>query len=304
MNAQSLRWDDLRLVLAIRKAGSLSGAGRVLSVSHATVFRRLQSLEERLGVRLFERSATGYVPTPAGEELSTTAERIEEEVHRAERRIMGQDLRPDGTVRVTTTDTLLAGLLSSVFASFRQAYPTIDLEVAVSHQLFNLSKREADVAIRPMAGPHDTLVGERLGEISQAIYVSKRHPASSGDNRDLTQFEWVGPDSHLSKLLDQWMRRSGLDDCIHYRVSTLLGIRDAVRAGVGCSALPCYLCDPDPQLVRIGDPIPDLAVDLWLLTHPDMENVARIKVFLEFVADAIARHRPRLTGEHPLIALD
>ena len=296
MNDQHIRWDDLRLVLAIERSGSLSGAGRSLSVSHATVFRRLQALEQRLGVRLFERSAIGYTPTPAGEELSVSAGRIEEEVNRAELRVIGQDLRPVGTVRVTTTDTLLAGLLTPICADFHREYPGIELEVAVSHQLFNLSKREADVALRPMPGPHDTLVGHKLGEIAQAAYVSVEHSAAAEDDPELTNFEWIGPDAMLSKLLEAWMRSYNLDPCVVYRVDTLLGMRDAVRAGLGFAALPCYLCDPDPHLVRVGQPIPELEVDLWLLTHPDLKNVARIKVFLSFVTEAIMARRSLLAG--------
>ena len=296
MNEQHIRWDDLRLVLAIERSGSLSGAGRSLSVSHATVFRRLQTIESRLGVRLFERSAIGYTPTPAGEELSVSAGRIEEEVLQAERRVIGQDLRPAGTVRVTTTDTLLAGLLTPICADFHREYPGIELEVAVSHQLFDLSKREADVALRPMPGPHDTLVGRKLGEVAQAAYVSVEHPTTAEDDPDLTNFEWIGPDAMLSKLLERWMGSHKLDPCVVYRVDTLLGMRDAARAGLGAVALPCYLCDPDPQLVRVGQPIPELQVDLWLLTHPDLKNVARIKVFLDFVTQAIMARRSLLAG--------
>ena len=100
----------------------------------------------------------------------------------------------------------------------------------------------------------------------------------------------------LSNLLDKWMASYELDPCVTYRVDTLLGMREAARAGIGFAALPCYLCDPDPQLVRVGQPIPELQVDLWLLTHPDLANVARIKVFLDFVAEAIMARRSLLAG--------
>ncbi|MGM0559641.1 MAG: LysR family transcriptional regulator, partial [Pseudomonadota bacterium] len=158
MNEQKGRWDDLRVVRAIAEMGSLSGAGRRLGLSHATVFRRLGEIEARLGVRLFERARGGYSPTPAGEDLAATAGRVEAEVLEVERRLAGQDLRPAGSLRVTTTDTLLSGLLSPLFTEFRQAFPEIALEVSLSNNLFNLSRREADVAIRPVQDPPDTLV--------------------------------------------------------------------------------------------------------------------------------------------------
>ena len=137
-------WDDYRTVMAVAQAGSLSGAARRLGVSHATVFRRLGEIERRIGARLFERSRTGYAPTIAGEDVLRAAVRIEAEVLGVERRIGGQDLRPSGTVRLTTTDTLLTGLLSPMLAAFRREHPEIALEVAVSNEVFDLTRREAD----------------------------------------------------------------------------------------------------------------------------------------------------------------
>ena len=189
---------SLRLVVAIQRAGSLSGAGRSLSVSHATMFRRLESLERTLQVRLLEWSAIGYTPTPAGEELSVSAARIEEEVFRVERLVVGQDIRPFGTVRVTTTDTLLVGLLTPICADFHRQYPRIELEVAVSPLLFNLSKREADIALRPTPRPQDALAGRKVGEIAQAAYVSLEHPAATRDDAPLKDFESIGSDATLS----------------------------------------------------------------------------------------------------------
>lgn len=188
MSEQSLRWDDLRVVQAIAEAGSLSGAGRRLGASHATVFRRLNAIERRLGVALFERSRTGYAPTPAGEDLAATATRVAAEVHGAERRVAGRDLSLSGTIRVTTTDTLLVGLLSPIFAGFQRTHPETTLEVAVSNQLFNLSQRDADVAVRPSSSPPEHLVGRRIGTIDQAVYA--RHDA-------VDEAAWVGPDRHL-----------------------------------------------------------------------------------------------------------
>ncbi|ONX33914.1 LysR family transcriptional regulator, partial [Burkholderia cenocepacia] len=172
MKEQRLSWDDLRLVLAVAQAGSLAGAARRLGISHATVFRRLAAIEAELGVKLFERTRAGYAPTPAGEDAAAAAERIQDEVHGVERRVAGRDVRPSGTVRVTTTDTLLSGLLSPVFAAFRHACPEITLEVSVSNAVFDLSKREADVAIRPSSSPPEVLIGRRVGTIAQAVYAA------------------------------------------------------------------------------------------------------------------------------------
>ena len=268
-----LNWDDLRLVLAISGAGTLSGAGRALGVSHATVFRRLGDVEDRLGVKLFERSRSGYAATRAGEEVTVAARRIEGEVLEVERRVAGRDLRPSGTVRVTTTDTLLLGLLSPIFTEFRTAYADIDLEVAVSNDLFSLSRREADVAVRPSSVLPEPLVGRKIGVIAQAIYGNREQVACVTDISDLQSMAWVGPDETMAyRPLERWMRERGLADAIKYRVNTVLGMFAAVRDGAGLAALPCYLADGDEQLVRLGEPVPDLSTDIWLLTHPDMRK--------------------------------
>lgn len=287
MNEHQVSWDDLRTVLAIAQSGSLSGAARALGVSHATVFRRLGGIEERLGVRLFERRRTGYTPTTAGEEVAAAAGRIESEVTGIERRVAGRDLLPSGTVRVTTTDTLLQGLLSPVLADFRRSYPDIHLEVAVSNTLFSLSRREADVAVRPTLTPPENLVGRRIGRIDQAVYGAS-NVFTQPDN-DLEAVAWIGPDEGMAyRQLETWMTAEGHDARCHYRVDTLQGIQAGVRDGLGVAVLPRYLGDADEQLVALSGSIPALATDLWLLTHTDLRRVARIRAFTAFVAEAIA----------------
>ncbi|SDL81859.1 transcriptional regulator, LysR family [Franzmannia pantelleriensis] len=288
MNEQVLQWDDLRVVLAIASAGSLAGAARDMGASHATLFRRLNAIEARLGVALFERSRTGYAPTPAGEDLAATAARVETEVLGAERRVVGRDLRLSGTVRVTTTDTLLMGLLSPIFAEFQRAHPEITLEVAVSNQLFNLSQRDADVAVRPSVVPPEHLVGRPVGRIAQAVY------ARAGGAPDA----WVGPDRHLGyAALDAWMAKHDVNERCCYRVDTMLGMYAAAREGVGRAVLSCYLADGDPALTRIGEPLPELATELWLLTHPDLRRVARIRALMTFVAKALVERGSQLAGK-------
>jgi len=288
MSEQEIPWDDLRTILAIARAGSLSGAARELKVSHATVFRRLGHIEERLGVKLFERGRGGYAPSPAGEEIADAATRIEAEVIGVERRVIGRDLRPAGTVRVATTDTLLIGLLSPVFAAFREAYPDIALEVSVSNAVVNLSRREADVAIRPTTAPPEHLIGRRLVTIEQAVY------GRAGDFREgdpvpaADATAWVGPDEGMVyRQLDAWMAAHGADAYCRYRADTLFGMYAAVREGVGAAVMPRYLCDADPRLVRLGPAIPEMASELWLLSHPDLRGVGRIRALTGFVAEAL-----------------
>ncbi len=292
-----LAWDDLRLILAIAVTGTLSGAGRRLGLSHATVYRRICDIEGRLGVKLFDRARTGYAPTLAGEEVAAAARRIEIEVLEVERRVAGQDLRPSGTVRITTTDTLLVGLLSPIFGNFRKAHQDIYLEIAVSNQLFSLSKREADVAIRPSLTPPETLVGRKIGIIAQAIYGRRELILKSGSEFDIHSVEWVGPEEGMAyRVLDRWMADQGLDEHCRYCVDTVFGMFAAARDGAGLAVLPCYLGDSDQRLIRFGETIPALSTDLWLLTHPDLRKTARIRAFSDFVTDAVKDHRARLAG--------
>jgi len=296
-----VHWNDFETVLVIAETGSLSGAARRLKVNHATVFRRLGDIEQRMGVKLFERSRRGYRPTQSGEEMAAAALRIEEEVMSAARRVAGRDLQPAGAVWITTTDSLLAGLLSPLLGQFRQAYPEITLDIAVSHQMFNLTKREADVAIRPTNNPPENLVGRRLVDLGMAVYGAQSllDAQDVSHSPDLYQLPWVGPGEHLTDLpMFDWMIDQNLEEQCHYRVDSVSGILAGTRAGIGVSALPCYLADQEPDLVQLTDPVPELTVGLWVLMHPDLRDVARIRSLLDFMTDAVRERHEHLSGKH------
>ncbi|PWG64030.1 LysR family transcriptional regulator [Sediminicurvatus halobius] len=290
-----LNWDDLRLIGAIAEAGSLAGAARRLGVNHATVFRRLERVEGRLGVALFERHRDGYRPTAAGAEAADVAGRIAPEIDEVERRVVGQDLRPAGTVRITTTDALLFGIFSAIFAEFRAAYPEIALEVVVPSQIFSLSRREADIAIRPSAAPPESLVGRRIAVVEQAIYAAPDRAPAAG--ADLRTSDWVGPEGSMGyRALERWMTEQGLDAACRYRTDSTNGLFAAAREGIGLAVLPCYLGEPAAGLVRVGEPLPALALDLWLLTHPDLRATARVRAVLDFVAGRVRAGVPGLAA--------
>jgi DNA-binding transcriptional LysR family regulator len=290
---KGLAWDDLQLVLLIGRHGGLSGAARALGVNHATVFRRLNAAETRLGVRLFERFRTGYAATPAGETAIALAERMAEEVEALERRLAGQDLRASGTVRVTTTDTLLP-LLADCLAELRQREPAILVELVASNTFFSLTRREADIAVRPTAEPPETLVGRRIADIAYAIYAARGH-AVAGQ-------AWLAPDEALAYLPSaRWLRHHVPESWVVGRANTLLGLRELARAGLGLAALPCFLGDVDPNLVRVGDPVPELAGALWLLTHEDLRHVARVRAVMDGLAASLVARRAVLEGQRPVL---
>jgi len=293
-----MEWDDLRFVLAVAEAGSLAGAARRLGVNHTTVLRRIGAFEKRLGVRLFERLPTGYVPTAGGEELIAAARAVDETVTRLERKLAGKDLRLSGVVRVTTTDTLMDAILPDMLRAFRDSYPGIQVEVAISNLMFNLTKREADVAIRPASKPPETLVGRRVAKIAFAIYASPRYLADN-PRQDLPGHRWVVPDDSLAgTAAGKWMRSQFAGSEIALRADSLLALRQAAQAGLGLAPLPCYLGDAAPDLVRVDGPIAEMETSLWILTHADLRHTARIRAFTEFAANALAQRRPLFEGAH------
>lgn len=289
-----LAWDDFRLVKAVAEKRSLSGAASVLGVNASTVFRRLGALEDGLGARLFERGRAGYGLTPSGEEMVGIAARMSDDIVAFERRISGQDLEPAGDLRVTTNDSLLIHVLTDIFAGFRKAYPHITLDVVVGNDALNLSKRDADVAIRATANPPETLVGRRIAHIGWAVYGPKpMAPVTSIDALD--DQSWIGPGEMLAPL-QKWLRDVVGEHKVAYRLSTVLGMAEAISAGIGVGPLPCFIASGMPNLVRLYDPPGQVPAALWLLTHPDLRASARVRAFMDHVGHELSRRRHAFEG--------
>ena len=238
-----LSWDDFRYVKAIADTRSLAGAATSSSVNHSTVFRRLAQIEQQLGSRLFERGRAGYALTPCGEEMVRLAERMGEDIVAFERKVTGQDLRPSGELRVTTNDTVLVHLMTDVFAAFRKAYPEIVLDVVVSNQALNLSKRDADVAVRATYRPPEALIGRRVASIAWAVFGARDKAPEAFDPRAMrARSDWVGFAENLANLeggeVAEGPRRA---DRIVYRINTVLGLAEAAAAGIGLALLPCFI---------------------------------------------------------------
>ncbi len=280
--------DDLRLLSALAETSSLAAAARQLGVNHASAWRRLGALERRLGARLFERARAGYVPTVAGEAAVATAAHLIDELDRLSRRLAGEDLRPTGVVRLTTTDTLV-DVLTPALADFRRAHPGIMLELAPGNSFATLTRRDADVAIRPAAEAPLGLVARRLATLATAPYAAAPMALPDAD--------WLAPDDSLSHLASaRWIAAQVRPHRVVYRASSLVALAAAARTGLGVALLPCCLGDRDRALVRIGDPMDELDASLWLLTHPDLRRAARIRAFLDFIAPRIVALRPTLEG--------
>jgi len=197
---QPLSWDEFRLVKAIADTRTLAGAAETLSLNHSTVFRRLNAVEDQLGSRLFERSRTGYALTAAGEEMLELADHMAERIVAFERKVAGRDVKPSGELRVTTADTIFAALLAPILVGFREQCPDIRVEVLVENRDLNLSRRDADVALRAAREPPETLVGRRIASIGWAAFAPRALAAPDGTFPDVAAVPWIGYGEPLAQI--------------------------------------------------------------------------------------------------------
>ncbi|MBM6593193.1 LysR family transcriptional regulator [Microvirga pudoricolor] len=300
---KNLAWDDFRLIKAVADMRSLPAAAAQLGVNHSTVFRRLGQIEAALGVTLFERHRAGYAPTAAGEEMIALAQRVDQDITAFTRRIAGREITPAGEIRVTTNDSLLIHLLTPLFVAFRRQMPTLRLDVVLANQALNLSKRDADVAIRATDHPPENLVGRRVATIAWALYGRRsefRSPESIDPDR-LFDHDWVSLGESLIGLKAvKYVQDHVAQTRIGYRVNTVLGLAEAIQGGLGIGHLPCFIGDARQDLVRLGPIRQEFSADLWLLTHPDLRHSARIRALLDFLAAEIAHRKSFIEGAHPI----
>ncbi len=297
----SLDWNDLRFVLAVAEAGSLARAARGLGVNHTTVLRRIAVFEDQLGVRLFDRLPSGYAVTSAGEQLTELARGMRDRVHEIERRLVGQDLRLTGSVRVTTTDTLAQSVISPVLADVATRHPGVDLELTTTNAMVSLTRRDADIAVRPTAKPPPHLVGRRVSAVAFALYASPSYLARVPAKRELARHTWIAPDDSLATTtIARWMAHEVADARVVLRADTLTALGHAAAAGIGVVALPCYLGDRSPGLRRIRGVVAEMATELWVLTHEDLRATARVRAVSDALVAALTEQRPLLTGQRAI----
>jgi DNA-binding transcriptional LysR family regulator len=292
-----LNWDDLRIVLAVAEAGTISGAAAALRISHPTLSRRLRSMEQRLGVRLFERMPSSCLPTEAGEEMRLVAARLRDEIAAVEGRIAGRDKDPRGPVRLTAPDAVSEYLLPGMLAEICREAPDLTIELMVSNQVLSLAQRSADIALRVTDAPDPALRGRRVGTVAMAVYA-ERALAASGPMDDGADRPWVGYDAALACTKPgAWVAANVPDRCIRFRANTLLGAARAVRSGIGLGMLPCFVGGSIPELMRMTPPISSLELGLWLLVHPDIARVPRVRTACDALARKLKAAAPLLSGE-------
>lgn len=286
-------WDDLRFALAIARTGNLKAASQSLGVDHSTAFRRLKSLEASLGSKLFERLAAGYRPTESGQRMIAAAERMESEMIALDRELTGRDTRLSGKLRVTASETLAYRALTAEIARFRTAHPGIAVDLILDNSALDLSRREADVALRADRPREAELFGRKLADISWALYAAPRYmrtyrkPARA---IDLSRHSFIGwNESSPATQASKWIAEHAAISSIGYRSSSLLNQMMAAKAGLGLALLPCYLVDGEKGLSRVMPPLKTVVTELWLITHESLKDTARIRAFMDVVGAGLRR---------------
>lgn len=290
-------WDDVRFFLAVARSGSIRSAAAALAVNHATVSRRVAGLEAQLGVRLFEKLPTGYVVTPASEEILELAEQMEEAANAVERRIFGRDAGLTGKLRVTLPQVLATELIMPDLARFTRVHPGIELEIITTQEVLNLTKRQADVAIRLVyenGSPPEHLYGRKLVCVHRAVYVSVNQ---QNLDRLGVAARWVKKED--DGRLPGWATITSGTQAADYIVSDSLAQQAATREGLGASLLLCFVGDRDPGLRRLPPGTSHPYGDLWVLTHGDLRHTPRVRAFTEFMTEAIRNKQDLMEGRTP-----
>jgi DNA-binding transcriptional LysR family regulator len=301
LSAMTDDWSELRLVLAVARAGGLTGAAQVLGIDHSTAFR-LQAIENRLGQSLFERLPGGaYEPSPLAARMAAAAERMEDEALALARDLAGRDHRLVGRLRVTSSETLAYRILTPHLAAFRRAHPGIAIELTIDNRVLSLTRREADVALRPLRPKQGDLWGRKLADIAWTVYGANTYLETHGtltapaDLKSHAVIAWEETAAGINVV--EWLASTTPASAVVYRTNSLINQLAAARTGIGLAVLPCYLGDPEPELVRaLARPVPELERELWIVTHTDLRRTARVRAFFDVVGEGLAAERALFEG--------
>jgi DNA-binding transcriptional LysR family regulator len=284
-----MNWDDLRIFLALSRAGTLSAAGMLLEVKHSTISRRISAFEETLGTRLFERLREGYVLTQAGENLLEHAHIMEEQAQAVDRKVFGLDTQLKGTLNVTSPNDVLSRLVVPQLGLFKRIYPAIDLQLISTAGLVDMAARQADIALRITDKPADYLLGKKVVSLRHGIYASSDYLSKHQNKhhvilwRSETQApEWVSdhfPTAHINMRVDD--------------ASTMLA---CAQNHMGLARLACFMGDNVPGLMRLDLPLTPSTWGIWVLSHVDLRSTARVRAGREFLVDIIEQQRGLIEG--------
>lgn len=278
-------WTNLQHLLALSREETLPAAAEALGVNRTTVARRIERLEEQLGVRLVEKVGRDLTLTAAGREAVAAAETIEGEFHHLERQVFGRDQKLAGVIRLTLTQGI-AILLAPYLADFHDEHPDLMLELSVTNSPESLELMEADVALRMTTQPPLGLVGKKIARPMTALYASRELAASTDTFGDVDRIR--------NTIFDRNSEASG-----GVRTNSVDLTLEMIALGKGVSHIPCYMGELDPRVTRISEPTNDVLPEIWLLYHPRSRAQIRIRRFVDHLIAAFEELRPRIEGTQP-----
>lgn len=277
-----MHWDDLKFVLALYRTGTLVGAGKLLHVNTSTVGRRIQALEQALGTRLFDRMAGAYHPTPKAKRVVACAEEVELQANALERQLQGSDTRVEGPVRITALDNFLDRVVMPALPQFLASHPGLEVTLESDLRLFELSRGEADIAVRSVEPSHPEMVARSLGIQATAFYQAIG--SAWKDHLPLIGLPNLPNYAKYHELLHKHVPGGR----VVARANTEARITDMVRRGIGIGFIDCFVGEPDPGLERLpGLGLVEAA--LWAIIHVEMRRSARVRTVLEFLIGLVAR---------------
>lgn len=279
---------DLDLTLALVRGGSLVRAGERLGVDPSTVFRALQRIERGLGRPLFERSRAGYRASELASQLAEHAERMEAALEAARSAVQAAPAQVSGTVRLTTTDAVLHGVVAPALSSLQQRHPGLDYELHTGNERVSLTRRDADIALRATKRPPPHLVGQCLGAIRVAVYTARRGGVRRWADVEAGHADWIAPDDALPDHPSvRWRQRQFPKVQPRYRVGSILSVLELTALGLGVGVVPLFLAEGRADLKRLTEPLDDGGTELWLLTHPESRHLRRVGAVYSHLAQAI-----------------
>jgi DNA-binding transcriptional LysR family regulator len=286
-----LAWDDLRIFLAVQRARSHAGAARALRTASTTIGRRLTAMEAEVGARFFTRTPEGLAPTAAAQRLLPHAERVEAEVLEAERALSGADAKPTGPVSVTTGDGFAAFVVAPALPAFLRAHPGLALELRPGARAFDLTRGEADVAVRLFRPRERSLVARRLGLERYGLFAAPDYLARRGTPRspqDLARHDLITFDREMDRARTQtWLRQTAPGARVAVRIGTTTSLHAACAAGAGIALLTASYVRGDPAFAPVLPSLRPPANEIWAVTHPDLRSTARVAAVLRWLEDLV-----------------
>ncbi len=296
-------WDDLRVFVAVARAGSTLGAARRLGASQPTVVRRIARLESATGVALFERGRTGCRLTEAGQEILPLAEKVECEMAAIADVLASRSRRLTGTIRVTAAEPVANLLLAHPVLAFQRTHPNVEIQLLISDRFLDLARGEADVALRATINrlEDSDLTGRRLAAAPWAVYCSRGYAETRGRPSSLSECEGHAILSSERSTggfpVMLWLEESAANARVVWRSNSLASLQSAVRAGLGLSPLPCLLGRNDPELVKCFDAGGADCPDIWILFREGARRQPHVRSFIEALSEHVIARADLLRDE-------